>query len=124
MTVHGRHSRKLYAVSDRHEHVFGVCRSTLSPCRVSDGVSACTPVGHSQLRHERISHLRLVARVRVKMTRDGPGPDFSRRPDISRGKDNEPRILRPQLFSRRPLKDPGFWILDSESCLVLQALVL
>ena len=41
-----------------------------------------------------------------------PGPDFGN------------RILRPELFSRRPLKDPGFWILDSETFLVLQALAL
>ena len=33
-------------------------------------------------------------------------------------------ILRPQLSPDDPLKDPGFWILDSETCLVLQALVL
>ena len=41
-----------------------------------------------------------------------PGPDFGK------------RILRPQLSPDDPLKDPGFWILDSETCLVLQALVL
>ena len=41
-----------------------------------------------------------------------PGPDFGN------------RILRPELFSRRPLKDPGFWILDSETFLVLQRLAL
>ena len=40
------------------------------------------------------------------------GPDFGK------------RILRPQLSPDAPLKDPGFWILDSETCLVLQALVL
>ena len=41
-----------------------------------------------------------------------PGPDFGE------------RILRSQFFSRRPLKDSGFWILGSETFLVLQALVL
>ena len=41
-----------------------------------------------------------------------PGPDFGT------------RILGPQLSPRRPLKDPGFWILDSETFLVLQALAL
>ena len=40
---------------------------------------------------------------------------------IKTGPDFGKRILRPQLFSRRPLKDPGFWILDSETFLVLQA---
>ena len=40
-----------------------------------------------------------------------PGPDFGK------------RILRPQLSPDDPLKDPGFWILDSETFLVLQALV-
>ena len=41
-----------------------------------------------------------------------PGPDFGN------------RILRPELFSRRPLKDPGFGIRDSETFLVLQRLAL
>ena len=41
-----------------------------------------------------------------------PGPDFGK------------RILRPQLSPDDPLKDPGFWILDSETFLVLQALAL
>ena len=40
---------------------------------------------------------------------------------IKTGPDFGKRILRPQLFSRRPLKDPGFWILDSETFLVLQS---
>ena len=40
---------------------------------------------------------------------------------IKTGPDFGKRILRPQLFSRRPLKDPGFWILDSETFLVHQA---
>jgi len=43
---------------------------------------------------------------------------------IKTGPDFGKRILSPQLFSRRPLKDPGFWILDSETFLVLQALAL
>ena len=38
-----------------------------------------------------------------------PGPDFGK------------RILRPQLSPDDPLKDPGFWILDSVTFLVLQA---
>ena len=40
---------------------------------------------------------------------------------IKTGPDFGKRILRPQLFSRPTLKDPGFWILDSETFLVLQA---
>ena len=40
---------------------------------------------------------------------------------IKSGPDFGKRILRPQLFSRPTLKDPGFWILDSETFLVLQA---
>ena len=40
---------------------------------------------------------------------------------IKSGPDFGKRILRPQLFSRPTLKDPGFCILDSETFLVLQA---
>ena len=43
---------------------------------------------------------------------------------IKTGPDFGKRILRPQLSPDDPLKDPGFWILDSETFLVLQALAL
>ena len=45
------------------------------------------------------------------------------KPDRISEREDSQALSFAQLSPDAPLKDPGFWILDSETCLVLQALV-